>query len=84
MRAQDVLPDHRNEVRIGEVVARKGSVAAFLANARVLADPAAPAQARAQAECDTCELLPALRALGLFEVMEPRDPQLRAWLDAQP
>jgi len=23
MRAQDVLPDHRNEVRIGEVVARK-------------------------------------------------------------
>ncbi|BAV99648.1 hypothetical protein [Lysobacter enzymogenes] len=84
MRAQDVLPDHRNEVRIGEVVARKGSVAAFLANARVLADPAAPAQARAQAEHDTRELLPALRALGLFEVMELRDPQLRAWLAEQP
>ena len=84
MRAQDVLPDHRNEVRIGEVVARKGSVAAFLANARVLADPAAPAPARTQAERDTLELLPALRALGLFEVMELRDPQLRAWLDAQP
>jgi len=84
MRAHDVLPDHRNEVRIGAVVARKGSVAAFLANARVLADPAAPAPARAQAERDTRELLPALRALGLFELLDVRDPQLRAWLDAQP
>lgn len=84
MRAQDILPERQNEVRIGDIVARKGSVAAFLANARVLADPAAPAEARAQAERDTRELLPALRALGLFELLEIRDAQVRAWVNAQP
>jgi len=83
MRAEDVLPDRHNEVRLGDVVARKGSVAAFLANARVLADPAADAEARAQAERDTRDLLPALRALGLFDVLEVRDAGVRDWLRAQ-
>lgn len=84
MRAEDILPDDRDIAHLGGVAVRKGSVAAFLANARVLADPAAPAQAREQAERDARELLPALRALGLFEAMEPRDPRVRAWLSAQP
>lgn len=83
MRAEDVLPDRQNEVRLGDVVARKGSVAAFLANARVLADPAADAEARAQAERDTRDLLPALRALGLFDVLDVRDAGVRDWLHAQ-
>lgn len=83
MRAEDVLPDRQNEVRLGDVVARKGSVAAFLANARVLADPAADAEARAQAERDTRDLLPALRALGLFDVLDVRDAGVRDWLRAQ-
>ncbi|ROU04568.1 hypothetical protein [Lysobacter enzymogenes] len=83
MRAEDVLPDRQNEVRLGDVVARKGSVAAFLANARVLADPAADAEARAQAERDTRDLLPALRALGLFDVLDVRDAGVRDWLCAQ-
>ncbi|SDZ14978.1 hypothetical protein SAMN04487939_11866 [Lysobacter sp. yr284] len=83
MRAEDMLPDRQDEVRIGEIVARKGSVAAFLANARVLADPAAPAPTRAQAERDTRDLLPALRALGLFDVLEVRDANVRDWVRAQ-
>lgn len=83
MRAEDVLPDSCNEVRLGTVVARKGSVAAFLANARVLADPAAGAEARARAERDTRELLPALRALGLFDLLDVRDAHVRDWLRAQ-
>ena len=29
------------------------------------------------------DALPALRALGLFDVLEPRDPALRAWLSAR-
>ncbi len=78
MRAQDVLPDHVNEVEVGGVTVRKGSVGAFLANARVLADPAASAEARAAATGDIRALAPALRALGLFDVLEVRDPQLRA------
>ncbi|MGE8685641.1 MAG: hypothetical protein ACN6PJ_00810 [Achromobacter sp.] len=82
MRAQDVLPDGRDEGDFNGVKVRKGTVGAFLANARVCADPAAPASAVAAARRDIQEALPALRALGLFEVLEPRDPALRAWLDA--
>lgn len=81
MRAQDVLPDHVNEVEVGGVTVRKGSVGAFLANARVLQDPGASAEARAAAADDIGALAPALRALGLFDVLEVRDPQLRALVE---
>ncbi|MCW0206566.1 hypothetical protein WHX56_21530 [Achromobacter veterisilvae] len=83
MRAQDVLPDGRDQGDFNGVAVRKGTVGAFLANARVCADPRAPAQAVAEARRDIREALPALRALGLFEVLEVRDPALRAWLAAQ-
>lgn len=83
MRAQDVLPDHVNEVEVGGITVRKGSVGAFLANARVLKDPAASAEARTTAAQDIQALAPALHALGLFDVLEVRDPQLRA-LVAEP
>ncbi|WNG36696.1 hypothetical protein F0U60_25485 [Archangium minus] len=53
-----------HEVRLGGILARKGSVAAFMANARVLSDPAASEEARTEAELHIVELLPALRALG--------------------
>jgi uncharacterized protein len=81
MRAQDVLPDHVNQVEVGGVTVRKGSVGAFLANARVLQDPGATAAARAAATGDIKALAPALRALGLFDVLEIRDPQLRALVE---
>ena len=81
MRAQDVLPDLVNEVEVGGVTVRKGSVGAFLANARVLQDPGASAEARAAAADDIGALAPALRALGLFDVLEVRDPQLRALVE---
>jgi len=81
MRAQDVLPDHVNEVEVGGVTVRKGSVGAFLANARVLQDPGASAEARAAAADDIKALAPALRALGLFNVLEVRDPQLRVLVE---
>ncbi|WP_057919146.1 hypothetical protein [Lysobacter antibioticus] len=75
MRAEDLLPDHLDHTRIDGVLVRKGSVGAFLANARVWSD--GDADARAQAERHIVEALPALRALGLFEVLEIRDPRLR-------
>ncbi len=78
MRPEDVLPDGVNEVQLGEVNVRKGSVAAFMANARVLSDPAAPEEARAEAERHLVALLPALRALGVFDVFEIRNEALRA------
>ena len=76
MRAEELLPDDVNQGEINGVTVRKGSVGAFLANARTLTDPAA--EARAIAEHDLAALLPALRALGLFEVLQIRDERLRA------
>ncbi|RSE76374.1 hypothetical protein [Achromobacter denitrificans] len=83
MRAQDVLPDDRNHGDFNGVTVRKGTVGAFLANARVCADPSASAEAVEAARQDILDALPALRALGLFDVLEPRDPALRAWLSAR-
>lgn len=76
MRAEDILPDHQNHAEFKGVRIRKGTVAAFLADARVWCDPAAEPGQRRQAEHDMRDSLPALRALGLFEVLEIRDAAL--------
>ena len=78
MRAEDILPDAVNEAAIEGIRVRKGSVAAFLANARRLSDDAAPPAARAEAEAHLAELVPALLALGLFDVLAIRDPRVAA------
>lgn len=81
MRAEDLLPDHLNQTNIDGVAVRKGTVGAFLANARVLQDAAASEAARADAQRDIADALPALRALGLFDVLEIRDAALRAFVE---
>jgi hypothetical protein len=78
MRAADILPDDLNDVTLNGVSVRKGTVGAFLVNARVWADPLTPANERTAVESDIVEALPALRALGLFDLLEIRDPRLRA------
>ncbi|RKU04525.1 hypothetical protein C7H84_04685 [Burkholderia sp. Nafp2/4-1b] len=83
MRAEQMLPDHADRADVGGTTIRKGTVGAFLVNARVLTDPGATAAERATAEADVIEALPALRAIGLFDVLEVRDAALRAWLDAR-
>ncbi len=80
MKACDILPDGVERGDFKGVEVRKGTVGAFLANARVCLDPQAPAQAVAVARQDIQEALPALNALGLFEVLQVRDPALRAWM----
>ncbi|RKP46167.1 hypothetical protein [Pararobbsia silviterrae] len=80
MRASDFLPDHVNQGDINGTTVRKGTVGAFLVNARVWSDPHASADAKAQAQADIVEALPALRAIGLFDVLEVRDAGLRAWI----
>ena len=82
MRAADILPDHVNEGTFNGISVRKGTVGAFLANARVWTDPLTPANERTAAENDIVEAVPALRALGLFDVLEIRDPGLRALVGA--
>ncbi|AIO99857.1 hypothetical protein ACUTFY_24120 [Burkholderia pseudomallei] len=82
MKAEAVLPDHVNRVEIDGVSIRKGTVAAFLASARVWTDEQAAAHAREEAERDLLDTLPSLRVLGLFDVLEIRDARLRAFVDA--
>ncbi|WP_186113439.1 hypothetical protein [Burkholderia gladioli] len=82
MRAEQLLPDEQNETKLAGVTVRKGTVGAFLANARALGTPDASGAQRAEARADILAALPALRALGLFEVLEIRDPALRAWVEA--
>lgn len=81
MRAEDILPDGVDHIEIAGVSARKGSVAAFLANARVFSDAAAAPADRATAQQHIVDLLPTLRALGLFDVLAIKDPALQAFVD---
>ena len=78
MRADQILPDGVDHGQFGGVTIRKGTVAAFLANARTWTNADAGADERARAQARIAEDLPALRALGLFEVLEIRDDRLRA------
>ncbi|MCA8257061.1 hypothetical protein LGM89_27680 [Burkholderia sp. AU31624] len=82
MRAEQMLPDHADRIEADGTTIRKGTVGAFLVNARVLTDPNAAPADRARAEADTIDALPALRTLGLFDVLDVREPALRAWLEA--
>lgn len=83
MRAEDVLPDQVNQADVGGVTVRKGTVAAFLHNARCWSDPLGTPELRAAAQRDIEDALPALRALGLFDVLDIRDPALREWIAAR-
>ena len=83
MRAQDFLPDTQNEVQINGTTVRKGTVGAFLVNATAFSDPTNTPAVRDAALRDIEEALPALQVLGLFEVLEIRDPKLRAFVDAR-
>ena len=82
MRAEDVLPDQQNQAQFNGVTVRKGPVGAFLANARRWLDDTSGDAERGSAERDIVDALPALHALGLFEILQVRDPALRALVSA--
>jgi uncharacterized protein len=81
MRADQILPDDASHARFGGLTIRKGTVAAFLANARTWTRAEAGADERAHAQARIAEDLPALRALGLFDVLQVRDAGLRALIE---
>lgn len=82
MRAHDVLPDDLNELQINGTTVRKGTVGAFLANAAALKDPTLTAAAREALWSDLEASLPALRALGVFDVFDIKNAELRAFVEA--
>ena len=81
MRAEDILPDDVDHGRFAGLEIRKGTVAAFLANGRAWLAEDIAAPERAQAEREIVDALPALRALGLFELLEVRDAGLRELIE---
>ena len=54
--------------------------AIFIASAQLMLDPATPEAVRREAEPRLLAQLPVLRALGVFDLFELRDPALRVWL----
>ena len=50
MKAEDILPDRQDRIRLGGVEIRKGSVGAFIANARLLLEEELPTAQRLQAQ----------------------------------
>lgn len=52
----------------------------FVAAAQLMLDPATPEDVRRDAEPRMLAQLPTLRALGLFDLFELRDPALRSLL----
>jgi len=82
MRAEDILPDTNSHVEQNGVVIRKGSVGAFLVNARVWSDPQSSLKDKETAERDIIDALPALHALGLLDVLDIADPALKAFVAA--
>lgn len=83
MRADQVLPDSVNALDVRGTTVRKGTVAAFLFNARVWCDPSSSEASRAEAQADMTDALVTLHAIGLFDVLEIRDAALRDWVDSQ-
>ena len=78
MRAEDILPDQVSSGEMNGVLVRKGTVGAFLANARIIKDPDADDRQRILARQHMAEAIPALQALGIFEFFALMDDDLRS------
>lgn len=78
MSPENVLPDDVDRLGIDGVSVRKGTVAAFVANARQLdlMDPSSAEHAAVVGQMR--ELVPAMRAVGLFDIFEPVSERVRA------
>lgn len=79
---QDILPDGVEQTEISGVNIRMGTIAAFVANARLWSNPNTESSIRAEIEYEMIKSLPALRVLGVLDVFTPRDEQLKEFIDA--
>ncbi len=77
MRAEDILPDNETFVKKDGALLRKGSVAAFIANAKILLDSQSSLEECAIAEKDLIDLIPTLKAVGLFDIFEVKSEKIK-------
>jgi len=76
VRPEDVLPDDVSRKVMNGVIVRKGSVAAFVANAKAL-DALAPTTSEyAEIATQLQALAPAVAAAGVFDVFELRSAEI--------
>ena len=81
VKPEDVLPDGAEGTEFAGEYVRKGSVAAFIGNVRALAEvESSSAQWEAIVQ-QLRELKPALVRIGVLDVFEIRDPEVRALVD---
>ena len=77
VRPEDVLPDGAEFGVFDNVRVRKGTIAAFIANVRTL-DGLEPGTSGYDAVAEQLRAaVPALEAVGLFDIFEVKSPQLR-------
>lgn len=80
IRPEDVLADGVEATRVDGLDVRKGTVAAFVANAKKLALVERDDVSREPLERQLRALAPALRAVGLLDVFAPRSADIAAIL----
>ncbi|CPV47720.1 hypothetical protein [Mycobacteroides abscessus] len=80
IRPEDVLSDSDNSTTVDGVTVRKGTIAAFIANAKLLETIAQSDPRHAAIERELRKLAPAVRAIGLLDVFTPRTPRIASLL----
>lgn len=78
IRPEDILPDDADTAPFGTITARKGTVAAFVANAKLLEQLPEGTAERTAVLDQLRSLLPGLRAVGVLDVFSPRLPAIAA------
>jgi hypothetical protein len=68
------------ELPVRKSLPNASPLATFVACAHQMLDPSTPEAVRRSVEPLLLAQLPALKALGVFDLFELRDPALRAWL----
>lgn len=81
IRPEDVLSDAENSATVDGVTVRKGTVAAFIANAKLLETTPQSDPRYADIESELRNLVPGVRAVGLLDVFLPRSSLVASILD---
>jgi hypothetical protein len=80
VRPEDVLSDEENSTILGGVDVRKGTIGAFIANAKLLDTTPQSDPRYAAIEAELRSLAPAVRAVGLLDVFVPRSSRIASIL----
>lgn len=82
VRPEDVLADGQDSTEINGVVVRKGTIGAFLANARALSAMPTDSPRREPLIKELRDSARTLEAIGLFDIFEFRSPELAELINA--